>query len=63
MIPVISSTTPSFFSRLSTSMGVDSILVLDGGRVREWGAQAALAADPGSRFSELLRGGAAEVLV
>ena len=39
------------------------IAILDGGRVREEGPREALAADPRSRFSELLRVGMEEVLV
>lgn len=41
--------------RLSTVMRAGHILVLDGGRVVEYGERAALLADPKSRFSQLLR--------
>jgi ABC-type multidrug transport system fused ATPase/permease subunit len=49
--------------RLSTVQRADRILILEDGRVSEEGERAALAADPGSRFSRLLRAGleAAEV--
>ena len=43
--------------RLATVDRCDDILVLEGGRMVEHGPRAALAADPGSRFSELLRTG------
>jgi ATP-binding cassette, subfamily B, bacterial len=49
--------------RLATVQRADRIAILDGGRVREEGALEALAADPRSRFSELLRVGMEEVLV
>ena len=48
--------------RLSTVDRVDEIMILEGGRVREHGARDALAADPTSRFSGLLRTGMEEVL-
>lgn len=48
--------------RLATVERADDILILEGGRVVEWGERAALAADPGSRFSGLLRTGMEEVL-
>ena len=48
--------------RLSTVDRVDEIMVLDGGRIQEHGARDALAADPSSRFSKLLRTGMEEVL-
>lgn len=41
--------------RLSTLEFADDILVLEGGGVREHGPRLALAADPASRFAELLR--------
>jgi len=41
--------------RLATVQRTDAILVLDGGRVAEFGPRAQLAADPGSRFARLLR--------
>ncbi len=44
--------------RLATVQRVDSIMILEQGRIREYGAREALAADPTSRFSELLRVGA-----
>ncbi|HEU5432944.1 MAG TPA: ATP-binding cassette domain-containing protein, partial [Thermomicrobiales bacterium] len=49
--------------RLSTIAYADDILVLEQGRVREHGARLDLAADPTSRFSELLRLAAEEILV
>ncbi|MFO7168857.1 MAG: ABC transporter ATP-binding protein [Chloroflexota bacterium] len=48
--------------RLSTVSYADDILVLEGGRVREYGPRRALAADPGSHFSRLLRVAAEEVI-
>ena len=48
--------------RLSTVERVDEIMILDGGRIQEHGAREALAADPSSRFSRLLRTGMDEVL-
>ncbi len=44
--------------RLSTVQRADAILILEDGRIAEHGARAALAADPRSRFSQLLRTGA-----
>ncbi|MBC8161234.1 MAG: ABC transporter ATP-binding protein [Roseiflexaceae bacterium] len=41
--------------RLATLRRADSILVLDHGRVAEFGPRATLAADPHSRFAELIR--------
>lgn len=49
--------------RLETVERVDKILVLEAGRVAEFGDREALSADPGSRFSMLVRAGAEEVLV
>ena len=49
--------------RLGTVQRADDILILEAGRVREYGARVALASDSRSRFSELLRVGLAEVLV
>jgi ATP-binding cassette subfamily B protein len=49
--------------RLATVQRADRIAILDGGRVREEGPREALAADPRSRFSALLRVGMEEVLV
>lgn len=48
--------------RLATVERADDILILDAGRVVEWGERTALAADPASRFSGLLRTGMDEVL-
>jgi ATP-binding cassette subfamily B protein len=48
--------------RLATVERADDILILEAGQVVEWGARAALAADPESRFSRLLRTGMEEVL-
>ena len=48
--------------RLSTVERVDEIMILDEGRIQEHGAREALAADPSSRFSRLLRTGMDEVL-
>lgn len=47
--------------RLATLAYADDILVLEDGRVREYGPRLALAADPTSRFAELLRVSAEEV--
>jgi len=49
--------------RLGTIQRADSVLILEDGRVREHGPREALAADPRSRLSELLRVGMEEVLV
>lgn len=48
--------------RLATVDRCDDILILEDGRVLEYGPRAALAADPGSRFSELLRTGLASAI-
>ncbi len=48
--------------RLRTVQRADDILILEGGRVVEYGPRAALAADPGSRFAQLMRSGMEEVL-
>jgi ATP-binding cassette subfamily B protein len=48
--------------RLATVFRADEILILDGGRVCEYGARKALAADPQSRFSQLLQTGMEEAL-
>ena len=49
--------------RLGTVQRADDILILDAGRLREYGSRVALASDSRSRFSELLRVGLEEVLV
>ncbi len=49
--------------RLSTVERADQILILDDGRIAEFGPRAKLAADPDSRLSQLLRTGLEEVLV
>jgi ABC-type multidrug transport system fused ATPase/permease subunit len=48
--------------RVATLRRADDILVLQGGRVEEFGSRAELAADAGSRFSRLLRAGLEEAL-
>jgi len=48
--------------RLQTIQRADDILILEAGRVVEYGPRVALAADPGSRFAQLLRTGLEEVL-
>jgi ATP-binding cassette subfamily B protein len=48
--------------RLDTVNRADDIVILEEGRVVEFGARADLAADPGSRFSGLLATGMEEVL-
>jgi ABC-type multidrug transport system fused ATPase/permease subunit len=48
--------------RLATVERADDILILDQGRVAEYGERAALAADPGSRLSQLLAAGMEDVL-
>lgn len=48
--------------RLATVERVDSILILESGRVAELGRRDVLASDPDSRFSRLLRAGIGEVL-
>ena len=49
--------------RLATVERADDILILEDGRVAEFGERAALAADPESRFARLLRTGLEELLV
>jgi ATP-binding cassette, subfamily B, bacterial len=49
--------------RLATVQRADAILILEQGRVKEYGPRAALAADPQSDFAQLLRTGLEEVLV
>ncbi len=48
--------------RLATVARADDILILDGGRVVEFGERIHLAADPTSRFAQLLRTGLQEAL-
>jgi ABC-type multidrug transport system fused ATPase/permease subunit len=48
--------------RLHTVHRADEILILEEGQVREWGDRQRLAADPQSRFSQLLQTGLEEVL-
>jgi ABC-type multidrug transport system fused ATPase/permease subunit len=48
--------------RLATVQRADQIMVLEGGRLVEFGPRLALAADPASRFSRLLRTGLQEAL-
>lgn len=49
--------------RLATVQRADEILVLDNGRVLEHGERMVLAANPDSRYAQLLKTGLAEVLV
>jgi len=49
--------------RLATVLRADDILILEDGRIREYGELEALRDDPESRFAELLRTGMEEVLV
>jgi ATP-binding cassette, subfamily B, bacterial len=49
--------------RLRTVQRADDILILDAGRVVEYGSRLALAADPRSRFAQLLQTGLEEALV
>jgi ABC-type multidrug transport system fused ATPase/permease subunit len=46
--------------RLATIQRADDILILEDGRIREYGTREALAADPQSRFSHLLQVGLLE---
>jgi ATP-binding cassette subfamily B protein len=48
--------------RLQTVQRADDILILEAGRVVEYGARVSLAADPRSRFYSLLQTGLAEAL-
>lgn len=48
--------------RLATVQRCDTILVLEEGRVVEYGSRVALASDPASRFSQLLRTGFEQVV-
>lgn len=43
--------------RLATVQKVDDILILDAGQIQEYGSRVELAADPTSRFAQLLRTG------
>jgi ABC-type multidrug transport system fused ATPase/permease subunit len=49
--------------RLHTLQRADDILILESGRVVEYGPRVALVADPASRFARLLHSGLEEVLV
>lgn len=49
--------------RLATVQRADQILILEQGRVLEYGSRSALACDPNSRFARLLRASFGEVLV
>jgi ABC-type multidrug transport system fused ATPase/permease subunit len=49
--------------RLATVQRVDHIMVLEAGRVREYGRREQLARDPASRFAQLLRIGMEDALV
>ncbi len=48
--------------RLDTVQRADDIVIMEAGRIVEFGPRADLAADPGSRFATLLRSGIEEVL-
>ena len=48
--------------RLETVERVDDILILDAGRVGEFGSRATLLANPNSRFSRLLNAGLEELI-
>jgi ATP-binding cassette subfamily B protein len=48
--------------RLATVQRCDEIVILENGRIVEHGGRDALARDPSSRFSELLRTGLEQVL-
>jgi len=49
--------------RLGTVHRADQVMILDDGRVSEFGDRSGLAEDPDSKFSQLLRTGLEEVLV
>jgi ABC-type multidrug transport system fused ATPase/permease subunit len=49
--------------RLATVQRADAIIILDGGRILEYGERERLAADPSSHFAQLLRTGMEQVLV
>ncbi len=48
--------------RLGTVQRADDILILEDGKVLEWGERLRLAGDPASRFYHLLETGLEEVL-
>ncbi|MBC8074512.1 MAG: ABC transporter ATP-binding protein, partial [Chloroflexales bacterium] len=48
--------------RLGTVQRADKIMILEAGRIHEFGAYAALASDPTTRFASLLQTGLEEVL-
>jgi ATP-binding cassette subfamily B protein len=48
--------------RLATVQRADDIIILDDGRIAEFGERETLAADPDSRFSGLLKTGLSQVL-
>jgi len=48
--------------RLATVRRADTILVMENGRIAEYGPRAALAADPASRFARMLRTGHDQLL-
>ena len=48
--------------RLQTIQRVDQVLIIEEGRIREFGSREALAADPASRFSTLVKTGMEDVL-
>jgi ATP-binding cassette subfamily B protein len=48
--------------RLGTVDRADEIMILEEGRIREYGVRAELASDPGSRFYSLLQTGMEDVL-
>jgi ABC-type multidrug transport system fused ATPase/permease subunit len=48
--------------RLTTVQRADEILILDKGRIAEYGPRTTLAADPNSRFAQLLQTGMEEVI-
>lgn len=49
--------------RLATVQRADEIMILEDGRIREYGSRVVLAADSSSRFSELLQTGLEEVVM
>jgi ATP-binding cassette subfamily B protein len=48
--------------RLATVRRADTILVMEDGRIAEYGSRATLAADPSSRFAQMLRTGHDQLL-